>query len=189
MRHTNYLIKNRAGDVLETVPAMYGLDSFEVARARLATCRLKSDCEPSDIYMVPESAARHTAPGTEGRWRTLGTSPSGKAMWECTSCGRMSITPDKNCPTGCSATDADRIADLEARLRKSEEQRATIISVVTTTFDEEIARWRRRSTVDSYNVSFIGPALATLADAVANELTRIRNLIAAPAAPAEENAF
>ena len=188
MRHTNYLIKNRAGDVLETVPAIYGLDSFEIARGRLATRRLKSDCEPSDLYMVPESAARHTAPGNDGRWRTLGISLSGKSMWECTSCGRMSITPDKNCPTGCTATDADRIADLEARLRKSEEQRATIISVVTTTLDAEIERWRRSSEAFARGIgfSFVGPSLATLADAVANELTRIRNLIAP--AP-EENIF
>lgn len=36
------------------------------------------------------------------RWvRLTQTSPSGKAMFRCVRCRRMSAAPDDNCPAGC----------------------------------------------------------------------------------------
>lgn len=36
---------------------------------------------------------------TQSRWvPIIATSPSGKRQWVCRCCGRVSVTPDKNCP-------------------------------------------------------------------------------------------
>ncbi len=237
MHDHKYLIKNRQGAVLETVPATFGIDSFELARARLAAHRIGAR-EPSEIYMVPESAARHVVgPGAReeidrllrrvigefasirstdtgrtssidtivdanaerwrigfenllsDRWRGLGTSPSGKAMWDCTECGRFSCTPDKDCPDGCGKTQADRIAALEERLARSEHERETAqrasrkaIDAIVELLDGEIGRWQElaihTANGGSNAIKALDAMKVAIAATFAKELTRIRSMVA-----------
>lgn len=57
------------------------------------------------------------------RWKILDrTSPSGKPLFECQNCGRVSPTPDKRCfgPKQCGMDEEEmlgRLADFQDRLR------------------------------------------------------------------------
>ena len=54
-------------------------------------------------------------------WKVLEeTSPSGKRLFVCTSCGRISYTPDKFCPPPCPAE--NKMA-REAAMRRLKEYR------------------------------------------------------------------
>lgn len=63
-------------------------------RGRQPTLELVSD--PEDKHKFVFRKARRS------RWKILDkTTPSGKRMFQCTQCGRESITPDKTCREGC----------------------------------------------------------------------------------------
>lgn len=42
----------------------------------------------------------------KSRWELMTeTTPSGKSLFKCSSCGRVSVGPDKTCTAGCHVTE------------------------------------------------------------------------------------
>jgi hypothetical protein len=103
MNDHTYVIKSEEidGDVLETVTAVPGIDMFELARIRLAILRIGGN-RSAVMFPARAAAANHSAPKSCGRYRSLGTTPSGKCLWECTRCSSIALAPNKaRCHDGC----------------------------------------------------------------------------------------